>query len=484
VQFADGLDDRHQIRYEGMAPHGHYCVPVVAAGRVLGVVNLYVREGHRRDQREEEFLLAIANTLAGIILRRQAEEEVHRSLEETARGQRLLLALSEAAQAVQRARTPDQVYHTVGEEVKRLGYDAIVLSPVDDQLSLAVSHLTFEPSSLQAAERLAGVAAQDFYLAIQPGDIHAQVLAEGRATFFEDVSELLVESLPGLERRLVARTAAALGLEQAIYAPLIAGGGLYGLLIIAGIGMRETDVPAVSAFANQAAIAIENIRLYEAERAARMQLRDLTSHLQTAREEERARVAREIHDEFGQVLTALKIDLSWLTKRLPGDRPSLAQKTKAMSGLIDSTIQTVRRVVTELRPGLLDDLGLAAAIEWQVQEFAQRTGTGYELDLGDDDVVLDRDLATALFRIFQEALTNVARHSGATQVSVRLADTPKDLTLVVRESEASDPKSFGLIGMRERIATWGGQVVVESMPGRGTSVTVRVPRTRGEEDGQ
>jgi PAS domain S-box-containing protein len=491
AQFADHLDERHAIRYRGIAPHGHYCVPVVAVGRTLGVINLYVRAGHRRDQREEAFLTAIAHTLAGIILRRQAEGEVHRSLEEAARGQRLLLALSQAAQAVQRARTPDQVYHTIGEGVKRLGYHAIVFSLDEDRSRLAVSHLTFELTSLRAVESMAGLAAQDFSLEIRPGGVYDQVLTGGRATFLEDVMDLLAESLPGLERPLVARVAAMLSLEQAICAPLTAGGDLHGLLIVAGRGLRETDVPAVSAFANQAAIAMENLRLYEAERAARMQLRDLASHLQTAREGERTRIAREIHDEFGQVLTALKIDLSWLAKRLPGDRPGLARKAKAMSALIDATIQTVRRVATELRPGLLDDLGLAAAMEWQAQEFAGRTGIDCELHLDGGDLVLDRDLATALFRIYQETLTNVARHAGATEIDVRLEDRAEELALIVWDngrgitpSETSDPKSFGLIGMRERAAAWGGTVGIEGVPGWGTTITVRVPRAEGVEGGR
>jgi signal transduction histidine kinase len=488
VQFADRLNHRHHIRYEGMAPHGHYCIPVVALGRALGVVSLYVKEGHRRDRREEEFLVVAANTLAGIILRRQAEGALRRSLEETARGQRLLLALSQAAQAVQRARTPDQVYRTIGEEVTRLGYQAIAFSLTDDRERLDLSHLTFKPTPLQAAEKLSGLTAQDFRFAVRPGGSYDKVLTEGQAAFFQDAVELMAESLPGLARPLVTRIAAMLRLEQAICAPLTAGGAPHGLLIVAGSGLRETDLPAVSAFAHQAAIAVENARLYEAERTAREQLRDLASYLQTAREEERARIAREIHDEFGQVLTALKIDLSWLTKRLPTDKLSLAQKASAMSDLIDSAIRTVRRVVTELRPGLLDDLGLAAAIEWQAQEFAERTGMHCELHLDDKDIALDPDLATAIFRIFQETLTNVARHAEATAIGVRLEDKPKELALIVWDngkgltpSEGSDPGSLGLMGMRERARARGGQVEFEGVPGRGTTVTVRMPRAKGQE---
>ena len=153
-------------------------------------------------------------------------------------------------------------------------------------------------------------------------------------------------------------------------------------------------------------------------------MHNLASYLQTAREEERTLIAREIHDEFGQVLTALKMDLSWLTKRLSQDKTNLQEKSVSMSELVDHAIQTVRRIATELRPGLLDDLGLVAALEWQAQEFSERTEIECELHLGEEDITLDRDLGTDIFRIFQEALTNIMRHADATMVKVSL--TAKD----------------------------------------------------------
>ena len=216
-------------------------------------------------------------------------------------------------------------------------------------------------------------------------------------------------------------------------------------------------------------------------------MHELADYLQAAREEERTRVAREIHDEFGQALTALKMDLVWIAPRLPEDQADLRDKTGLMLELVDTTIQMVQRIATELRPGLLDHLGLVAAIEWQAQEFAERTGMDCELQLSDEDIVLHRDLTTAIFRIFQEALTNVARHAEATRVRVELEDGPDEVVLVVlddgkgiTEGQVSDPKSLGLIGMRERVRAWGGDVVFRNVPGRGTAVTVRVPRTSVE----
>jgi PAS domain S-box-containing protein len=217
-------------------------------------------------------------------------------------------------------------------------------------------------------------------------------------------------------------------------------------------------------------------------RRSQEQLRNLSEHLQRAREEEREGIAREIHDELGQVLTALKMDLSWLGKRLPFDKESLHEKVEAMSKLIDTTAQTVKRISTQLRPGLLDDLGLVPAIEWQAQQFQERTQIPCELELETDDIVLDRELVTAFFRIFQEALTNVARHADATLVKVTLKSKDGKLLLRVSDNgrgitkqQISHPKSFGLLGMRERARFWRGAFKVSGVQGKGTTVTASIP---------
>jgi signal transduction histidine kinase len=263
--------------------------------------------------------------------------------------------------------------------------------------------------------------------------------------------------------------------------PLSVEGRVFGVLNMVGEDLREDDLAAVSIFAGQAAIALENARLYAAEHATREQLRNLASYLQEAREEERKRIAREIHDELGQSLTALKFDISRLAERLPEEEPALRERVAAMATLIDGSIHTVQRVSTELRPGLLDDLGLAAAIEWQVEEFAERTGIRFDLHLGDDDM-LESHVAIALFRILQETLTNVARHAGANKVHVELAVDPREVMLRVRddgrgitESEISSTQALGLLGMRERARTLGGEVTFEGVRGQGTTVTVRIP---------
>ncbi|MEE9401878.1 MAG: PAS domain S-box protein [Desulfobacteria bacterium] len=224
-------------------------------------------------------------------------------------------------------------------------------------------------------------------------------------------------------------------------------------------------------------------------KASRERLRKLSTHLQSVREEERTSLARDIHDELGQALTALKIDLSWLSKRFPADQKSLLEKTSSMSKLVDMTIQKVKRISTELRPGLLDDFGLVAAIEWQAGEFQKLTGIRTEISPKLKDIVLDRDRSTVLFRIFQELLTNIARHADATKVKLSLIEEADKIVLTVKDNgrgitreQLSNPRSFGLLGMRERVHFWQGELKISGAPGKGTTAVASIPLANKEND--
>jgi signal transduction histidine kinase len=217
-------------------------------------------------------------------------------------------------------------------------------------------------------------------------------------------------------------------------------------------------------------------------RSSREELRNLASHMESVREEERTRLAREIHDELGQAMTALKMDIAWLNRRLDPKQEPLHEKTRSMEDLIDATIRTVQRLSGELRPGLLDDLGLSAAIEWQSEEFQKRTGVPCAVCVDLQDTTLSREHTTALFRVFQETLTNVIRHAQATRVGVRLQAAEDQLVLEVKdngrgitEKEIEEPQAFGLIGMRERVLAFKGKFAISGRPGRGTTVTVTIP---------
>ncbi len=215
---------------------------------------------------------------------------------------------------------------------------------------------------------------------------------------------------------------------------------------------------------------------------SREQLRNLSLHLQSVLEREREDIAREIHDELGQSLTAIKLDLSWLHDRY-ADHVGLLKKIDSMVGLIDMSITSVKRIASELRPAILDHLGLAAAVEWQMKEFKVRTGIDCRLVITPDDLMVDRDRSTALFRILQEALTNVIRHAEASKILVSLRKTDGQVTLQIQDNgkgitqeQRADHRSFGLMGIRERVLFFNGDVDIRSgEPIEGTSITIRIP---------
>jgi two-component system sensor histidine kinase UhpB len=212
------------------------------------------------------------------------------------------------------------------------------------------------------------------------------------------------------------------------------------------------------------------------------QLRNLSAHLQSVREEERTNIAREIHDELGQVLTVLKIQVTLLSKELKKDQFSIRERMLSVARLLEETVESVQRITSELRPGILDELGLVPAIEWQAQEFNSRTKINVECDLPKEDIILDQSKATAVFRIFQEALTNIARHANASKVNIILEQSDGNLKLKVKDNgkgitqnQINNPKSLGILGMKERALVFGGTVTIKSSMDIGSVVELGIP---------
>ena len=226
----------------------------------------------------------------------------------------------------------------------------------------------------------------------------------------------------------------------------------------------------------------ERFRADDALRKSREQLRKLAAAAHLVREQEKKRIARELHDELGQALTALKIDLGWIEGHLSAENGAILKKLHSMTKVLDLTVAATRRISADLRPLMLDDLGLLPAAEWLAQNFSERTGIPCEFACNVSDLSLDSEQATAVFRMLQEALTNAARHSGASQVEVTIFRAGEDVTLTVRDngkgfSPDRDRKidSFGILGMEERAYLLGGQVHISSAPGGGTEIEIRLP---------
>jgi signal transduction histidine kinase len=336
--------------------------------------------------------------------------------------------------------------------------------------------------------------------ALRKGGVHFSVArVETKRAYLEQLQEhppdliLSDYSLPGFN----GHDALSIALEKCPEAPFIFVTGTMGEEVaIETLKRGATDyvlktrlsrlVPAVTRALREAIQRAEHRKAEEQLRESHEQLRALSMYLQTVREEERTSIAREVHDELGQALTSCKLDLSWLANRLPRGQKVLLEKARELSAQMDSTIQTVRRISTELRPGVLDHLGLAAALEWQANEFQNRTGIRCDVRSNLRETQLDQNLNTTLFRIFQETLTNVIRHAGATRVTAHLKQTDGRIILEVEDngrgitrSEISNTLSMGLLGMRERAALLGGWFKIGRLaPGKGTRVRVSIPVPR------
>ena len=311
-----------------------------------------------------------------------------------------------------------------------------------------------------------------------PGEgLPGRVLSSGQPAWIVDVNKD-----PNFPR---ARHVDNLGVKAGFGFPILMGENIVGVLEFYSPEAVEPDEKLLDIMSNigtQLGRVSERYQAGKKLKTSEQELRDLYNRLEAVREEERTRIARDIHDELGQMLTALKIDLSWLEKKLDGKQATVRDRAKTMSHLLDKTIKSVQEISTHLRPEVLDMLGLTEAIEWQVQEFQKRTGTECSMSSGTGDLDLDPDLSTAVFRIFQETLTNVARHAAASELNIEFYKKDGELVLKVTdngkgipEDKISHPKSLGLLGIRERALLWDGQVKISGVQGQGTTVVVKIP---------
>jgi signal transduction histidine kinase len=269
-------------------------------------------------------------------------------------------------------------------------------------------------------------------------------------------------------------------MEASIIAPLVVGGGCIGLLVVTGSDLRETDGPAVTTFANQAAIAITKATLFEEVRESRERLQLISARLVEAQEVERRAIARELHDEVGQALTALKLVLE-MGIRQPGD--GMQGSLREAQGIASTLLDRVRNLSLDLRPAMLDDLGLLPALFWQFERYTSLTNVHVTFkQVGLEKRRFSPMVETSVFRIVQEALTNVARHAGVDDVTVMIWAHRDSMVVTVEDQGAGFDSqavltslSTGLSGMQERVTILCGELTITTAPGAGTTVTARLP---------
>ena len=314
-----------------------------------------------------------------------------------------------------------------------------------------------------------------------------RVLASGQPEWINDVTKD-----PNFPR---AKVAEDIGVRAGFAFPILIGPEVVGVMEFFSSKAVEPNQEMLAIMAQigtQLGRVLERKRAQDQSEVAQEQLRNLYHRLQQVREEERTRTAREVHDHLSQLLTTIKLELSLLDNKLTHYNPGIKESTQQLLDMSDEAIQSVQRIAMDLRPPILDDLGLSEAIEWQVKEFKGRTGIHCQFANEMNGFELDLDRSTTLFRIFQETLTNIARHSKATQVGVKLYTSDKNINLQVEDNgcgitadQIQNLRSLGLLGMRERAMVWGGNVQISGIPQGGTTVTINIKKDgNGKNEGK
>ena len=434
-------DPHHERKYEGMTAHGHYIVPLKTSEKLVGVMFLYTNVNPVWYQHSKEVLLSIGGLIANTIERKRIDEELKlfkSHLEDQVKQRTSELRESRRILETLISNLPGMVYRTLNDKNWTIEY-------VSD-----------------GCEELTGYSASD--LVSQKVTYREIIHPDDRAMVWDAIQEALKECRAF---KIVYRILDLFGNEKMVWEQ---GRGVYSstgeLIALEGFITNITDRHKME---------VELKTSHE-------KLRKLSTRLQSIREQEKSRIARQVHDELGQALTALKMDILHLEQKRPSNSADITGQLQSMIKLIDNTIQSVQRIAMELRPPILDAFGLCEAIAWQAGEYNKKLGIQFDLNCLQEHVDLDKDLETALFRIFQETLTNIVRHAEASHARVSLSRSNEHLVFEIEDNgkgikkeHIENSNSLGLIGIQERVHPWDGQVQFEGSPGKGTTVTVTIP---------
>ena len=437
-------DPRHERTFSDMTAHGHYIVPLKTSEKLVGVMFLYTNTNPVWYQHSQEVLLSIGGLIANTIERKRIDEELRlfkNHLEDQVKHRTSELRESQRVLETLISNLPGMVYRSLNDKTWTMKY-------VSD-----------------GCESLTGYSASD--LMSQKVTYNEIIHPDDRDAVWDAVQEALSECRAF---KLNYRIQDFYGNEKMVWEQ---GRGVYSdsgeLLALEGFITNITD----------------RFKMEEELKASHEKLRNLSTRLQSIREKEKSRIARQVHDELGQSLTALKMDISHLEKNLPSNPADMLGQFQSMTKIIDNTIQSVQRIAMELRPPILDAFGLCEAIAWQAGEYNKKLGIQFDLNCLQEQVDLEKDLETTLFRIFQETLTNIVRHAEASRVQVGLNRVNELLVFEIEDNgkgikkeHIENSNSLGLIGIQERVHPWNGQVQFKGSPDKGTRVTVKIPLTQ------
>ena len=436
--------------------------PIKYNEEILGVINCRGRQPRHLSDHELRLITSMSSQIAIAVHNARLYTEVEKQSRE-------LAALFDVTAAATQSLEMDRVLEEVIRRISQIFlFDATRFFLFDDQQEWLHCRATHQVNSRFLTRTPSFKKGQG---------ITGRVGATGVAIIFADTQANPQYQLLSQAKKAGQRFVAGF--------PVKYGSETLGVIMCIGEQPRrltnhETDL--VTSLSSQIAIAIANARLYEQTKSQAEQLRNLAAHLDSVLEQERTRISRELHDELGQALTGLKFDVAWINGKLPDSQAPLAGRLATMSKSLDDTIQAIRKISTRLRPDILDKLGLRAAIEWQLQEFRQRTGIHYQFHCEPIEIRLSEQHSTALFRILQEALINAARHSHASRVRIALEVENQLVSLRVDDdgdgiemNKIFDGQSLGILGMRERAASLGGKTTIQRNQAHGTAVIARLP---------
>lgn len=498
-ELQDSFPETLEHMRQSFEIHAIVVLPLVNDDAALGVIALCFDRDYHLIEAEKEMLQAMASQCAHALKRAQLYEAEQRArieadfaakqadfMAETSRVLTVAFDLAERLQSTAKIAVPFLA-------------DWCTVNLIDKDGGITLAGLAHKsPEGYAFVKEWAA----RFPLRINQNPSTWEPLRSGMSVLFSHITENEIEMFTRNEPEQVDWWMKA-HVASMMVVPLVTQGRTIGAVKLVRCSAEQAygpdDLARAEEWASRVAPLIDNARLYQelqafnksleervVERtaqfkASRDQLRSLAARLQAAREEERSRIAREVHDVIGQYMTALKIGVSMLGKKIE-EGSEAHKKTKDLLALLDEAIRSVRRVATDLRPSILDDMGLVAALEWQLREFAMRSNLDYTFNCNIDELSLEPDKTTAIFRLVQESLTNVARHAQATHVELGVSVAQGQLIVQIKDDgrgispeEVRGAKSLGLVGMHERVHLIAGTLDISGAPGKGTTVTVAVP---------
>ena len=465
--------------------------PIRQRGEVIGFLNLNSSQAGFFTTEHADRLQAFADQAAIAIGNARLYQSLQQQSGELARSNHLIEALNRMAARMQSSLEIEAMMATMSRELKAINLSWALAFYDPQTRSLNIRDSSIRAEMVRRIEKLIGLKRGELVVPQEQFPHFEWVKERGRAYYDENpdalaMAQAMLPMLPRVIVEQILKLSRVYSGEPVVYLPLAVGEGVIGVMWVWGPELRESDLPTFTIFATQVAAAIQNVRLFEDISAGRERMRDLTQRVFTIQEDERWRLSRELHDEAGQAMTALKIGLELVRSDLSAEQPELYRRMDEAIDLTENTMEQLRALAQDLRPPALDTVGLNATLEGYCQSFARRTKMTIEYRGAQEaGAGLPPEYDIALYRVLQEALNNAAKHAHVRRVQVSLEKIKESVILTVQDSgKGFNPKlednsqGLGILGMRERIELLGGELQIDSGSGKGTKLAARLPMNR------